>query len=67
MLGRLEPLHLALSALTRRALESPDLVRAYEDLGATPWWTTPEEIAAFRAGEEARLAPLVRASGARVD
>jgi tripartite-type tricarboxylate transporter receptor subunit TctC len=56
-----------LSALTRRALESPDLVRGYEDLGATPWWTTPEEIAAFRASEEARLAPLVRATGARVE
>ena len=56
-----------LSALTRRALESPDLMRSYEDLGAAPWWTTPEEIAAFRAREEARLAPLIRASGARVE
>ena len=56
-----------LSALARRALESPDLVRSYQDLGATPWWTTPEQIQAFRAPEEARLAPLVRATGARVE
>jgi tripartite-type tricarboxylate transporter receptor subunit TctC len=56
-----------MSALAKRALESPDLVRSYQELGATPWWTTPEEITAFRAHEEARLAPLIRASGARVE
>ena len=55
------------SALAKRALESPDLVRSFQDLGATPWWTMPEELVAFRAREEARLAPLIRASGARVD
>jgi tripartite-type tricarboxylate transporter receptor subunit TctC len=56
-----------LSAFARRALESPDLVHSYQDLGATPWWTTPEQIQAFRAQEEARLAPLIRATGARVE
>jgi tripartite-type tricarboxylate transporter receptor subunit TctC len=56
-----------LSALTRRALESPDLVLGYRELGAEPWWTTPEEITAMRARDEARMAPMVRASGARVD
>jgi tripartite-type tricarboxylate transporter receptor subunit TctC len=55
------------SAFARRALESPDLVRGFQELGATPWWTTPEDLAAFRAREEARLAPLIRASGARVE
>ena len=55
------------SAFAKRALESPDLVRGFQELGATPWWTTPEEIAAIRAREEARLAPLIRASGARVE
>jgi tripartite-type tricarboxylate transporter receptor subunit TctC len=55
------------SAYARRALESPDLVRSFQELGATSWWTTPEEITAFRAREEARLAPLIRASGARVE
>jgi tripartite-type tricarboxylate transporter receptor subunit TctC len=56
-----------LSALSKRALESPDLIRGYQELGAKPWWTTPEEITAFRAREEARLAPVIRASGARVE
>src|ERR687893_8083 len=56
-----------LSAMSKQALEHPDLVRGFEELGATPWWTTPEEIAAFRAREEARLAPVIRASGAQVE
>jgi tripartite-type tricarboxylate transporter receptor subunit TctC len=55
------------SAFAKRALESPDLVRGFQELGATPWWTTPEEVTAFRAREEARLAPVIRASGARVE
>ncbi len=55
------------SAFTKQALEHPDLVRSFQELGAAPWWTTPEEITAFRAREEARLAPLIRASGARVE
>jgi len=56
-----------MSALARRALESEDLRRAYLEQGSTAWWTTPEQIADFRAAEEARLAPIIRASGARVD
>jgi tripartite-type tricarboxylate transporter receptor subunit TctC len=56
-----------LSVFARQALESPDLVRSYQDLGATPWWTSPEQIQDFRTREEARLAPLVRATGARVE
>ena len=56
-----------MNTLTRRALEGEALVRAYRDLGAEPWWTGVEEIAAYRVAQEARLAPLIRASGARVD
>ena len=55
------------SMFAKQALEHPDLVRSFRELGAAPWWTTPEELTAFRAREEARLAPLIRASGARVD
>lgn len=54
-----------MSALSRRALEDPALVRSYLDQGATAWWTTPEDIAAFRAAQEAALRPLILASGAR--
>ncbi|RAI60613.1 Bug family tripartite tricarboxylate transporter substrate binding protein [Roseicella frigidaeris] len=56
-----------MSALSRKALESEALVKAYRDLGAEPWWTSTEDIASYRAAQEARLAPLIRASGARVD
>jgi tripartite-type tricarboxylate transporter receptor subunit TctC len=56
-----------MSVLSRRALDSAELSRAYLDQGATPWWTPQAEIIAYRAAQEALLAPLVRASGARVD
>ena len=56
-----------LNALARQALESDDLRRRFLESGATPWPTTPEELAAYRAANEAALAPIIRASGARVD
>ncbi|MBR0673644.1 Bug family tripartite tricarboxylate transporter substrate binding protein [Neoroseomonas soli] len=56
-----------MSALSRRALESEDLKRQYLDQASTAWWTTPEQIADFRAAEETRLAPIIRASGARAE
>ena len=56
-----------MSALARRALESEDLKQQSLEQGATAWWTTPEQIADFRASEERRLAPIIRASGARVE
>jgi tripartite-type tricarboxylate transporter receptor subunit TctC len=65
--GMPQPVVERLSAFSKRALENPDLVRGYQELGATPWWTTPDQLAAFRAQEEARLAPVIRASGARVE
>jgi tripartite-type tricarboxylate transporter receptor subunit TctC len=65
--GLPRPIAERLSVLSKRALESPDLVRGYREIGGEPWWTTPDEIATFRAAEEARLAPLIRASGARVE
>jgi tripartite-type tricarboxylate transporter receptor subunit TctC len=56
-----------MNALTKRALETEALIKAYRDLGAEPWWTSTEDIMTYRAAQEARLAPLIRASGARVD
>jgi tripartite-type tricarboxylate transporter receptor subunit TctC len=55
------------NALTRQALQAPDLLRSFADNGATAWYTTPEELAAFRAEQEKMFAELVRVSGARVD
>jgi tripartite-type tricarboxylate transporter receptor subunit TctC len=56
-----------LNALTKQALDSDDLKRRFLENGATPWWTTPEDFATYRAANEAALAPIIRASGARVD
>jgi hypothetical protein len=35
----------------------------YNDLGATPWPTSPAEIKAFRDAEETRLLPIMKAAG----
>jgi tripartite-type tricarboxylate transporter receptor subunit TctC len=56
-----------IAALSRRALEDPELVARFRENGATPWWTSPAGLAEFRAENEAAFAPLIRASGARVD
>ena len=48
---------------TIKALSDPDLKRRFEELGATAWPTSPEEVTAFRASEEARLLPVIRAAG----
>jgi tripartite-type tricarboxylate transporter receptor subunit TctC len=56
-----------LSALTQKALESDDLKKTYLKQGATPLWMSPADTAAYRAADERRLAPVIKASGARVD
>lgn len=56
-----------IAALTRQALESPDLVAKFRDNGATTWIASPEEFASFRAANERAFAPIIRASGAQVD
>ena len=61
------PVVTRLSALTKQALATPELVKAYQNLGASPWWTSVEDIASYRTAQKERLAPLIRASGARVD
>lgn len=56
-----------LSELSKKALESEDVKAKFADLATTAWWSTPAEALAYRDAEEARLAPIIRASGARVD
>jgi tripartite-type tricarboxylate transporter receptor subunit TctC len=52
-----------INALLARALADPALKARYADLGATPWPVSPAEIKAFRASEEARLLPVMKAAG----
>jgi tripartite-type tricarboxylate transporter receptor subunit TctC len=56
-----------LSELSKKALESEDLKAKFADLATTAMWKTPADTLAYRDAEEARLAPIIRASGARVD
>jgi tripartite-type tricarboxylate transporter receptor subunit TctC len=56
-----------LSELTKKALESEDVKAKFADLATTAWWQSPADTLAYRDAEEARLAPIIRASGARVD
>jgi tripartite-type tricarboxylate transporter receptor subunit TctC len=56
-----------LSELSKKALESEDLKARFFDLSATAIWRSPQDTLAYRASEEARLAPIIKASGARVD
>lgn len=53
-----------MSEFSKRALENEELRRQYLQQGASPWWTTPEQIVAHRAAEQARLRPIIIASGA---
>jgi len=56
-----------LSELSRKALESDDLKAKFLDLAATAIWRSPADTLAYRDSEQARLAPIIRASGARVE
>ena len=56
-----------LARFTRQALAAPDLVQAYFNQGAAAWYTTEEDINAYRVRQRETLAPLIRASGAQVD
>lgn len=56
-----------LSELSKKALESEDLKAKFLDLAATAVWSSPADTMAYRDSEEARLAPIIKASGARVE
>ena len=56
-----------LSGLLRKALDSEAVKTAFDKQGATPVWLSPADSAAYRAANEARLAPVIKASGAKVE
>jgi tripartite-type tricarboxylate transporter receptor subunit TctC len=55
------------SALAKKALESAAVKKAFEQQGATAIWMNPADTMAYRATEEKRLAPIIVASGAKVE
>ena len=56
-----------LSALARKALERPDVKAAFDQQGATAMWMSPADTAAYRTADAKRLAPVIKASGAKVE
>jgi tripartite-type tricarboxylate transporter receptor subunit TctC len=50
-----------------RVVRDPDIQKVYENIGADPISGTSEEFRTMMAGEITKLAPVVRASGARID
>ncbi|MBM3648118.1 MAG: tripartite tricarboxylate transporter substrate binding protein [Alphaproteobacteria bacterium] len=56
-----------LSGLTKTALESAAVKEAFDKQGATRRWLNPADTAAYRAENEKRLAPIIKASGAKVE
>lgn len=56
-----------LSALSKKALESKAVLAAFDKQGATPFWMSPADTAAFRVADEKKFAPVIKASGAKVE
>ncbi|WP_203074892.1 Bug family tripartite tricarboxylate transporter substrate binding protein [Falsiroseomonas ponticola] len=61
------PVVARLSALTAQVLDDPAFNARLAENGAGAWRQSPEELTAFRRASEAQLAPVIRASGARVE
>jgi tripartite-type tricarboxylate transporter receptor subunit TctC len=55
------------SALAMKALESQAVKSAFEKQGAVSFWMSPSDTAAYRAADQKRLAPIIKASGAKVE
>jgi tripartite-type tricarboxylate transporter receptor subunit TctC len=56
-----------LSTLTKKALDSDAVKASFDQQGATRIWMSPADTAAYRAMDAERLAPVIKASGAKVD
>ena len=65
--GLAAPIVERLSTLTRTVLTSPDFIARLADNGATAWPMSPDELVTFRRASEAKLTPVIRASGARIE
>ncbi|MPZ31554.1 MAG: hypothetical protein GEV13_11270 [Rhodospirillales bacterium] len=55
------------SELTKKALARDSVKTAFLGQGSTPMWKSPADTVAYRRSEEKQLAPVIKASGARVE
>ena len=53
--------------MLKQALESKAVIDAFDKQGATRKWLSPADTATYRADNEKRLAPVIKASGAKVE
>jgi tripartite-type tricarboxylate transporter receptor subunit TctC len=65
--GAPQPIIDKLVATARRILTAPDVMAQFEAQGATALPTTPDDLRKYMAEDFARWAPVVKASGARVE
>jgi tripartite-type tricarboxylate transporter receptor subunit TctC len=56
-----------LNAEFARAVQAPEMKQVWQNIGADPIVMSPEEFEAATAAEIAKLAPVVRASGAKIE
>jgi tripartite-type tricarboxylate transporter receptor subunit TctC len=56
-----------LASAGTKALEDPAIIAKFSELGADPWLMTPDALAKRIVSEIAVWAPIVKASGAKVD
>jgi tripartite-type tricarboxylate transporter receptor subunit TctC len=55
------------AALARKALDSDKVKAAFAQQGATAFWMNPKDTGAHRVADEKKLAPVIKASGAKVE
>jgi tripartite-type tricarboxylate transporter receptor subunit TctC len=55
------------SMFAKRALDSPDLQKAFFERGATTFWLSPQDAVAYRASEAKRLGDIIRRAKITLD
>jgi tripartite-type tricarboxylate transporter receptor subunit TctC len=65
--GMDRPLVRRINAEFAKAVQAPEMQPAWQNIGAEPIAVSPEEFEARTGAEIAKLAPVVKASGAKVD
>ena len=56
-----------ISMFTQQALEHPTLKQDFIERGATAWWSTPQQVTAYRESEEKRLGEIIRRAKITLD
>jgi hypothetical protein len=64
--GKLRALVRRINAELAKAVQAPEVQPVWQNIGADPIAMTPEELEGSTAAEIAKLAPVVKASGAKL-